>query len=239
MMKSLVSTFILAALLPIKLNANEISGRTKGNLQTSQPMVSCVKADHPEDGEEEDEVCIESSPRELPPPPGFEGVLKFCGNSDTPQWEEECYYEIGDTGPAGGIVFYVTDGGLHGLEVARVDQDHNINGSCFGRNTGATGYGIGTGASNTIALLKADCGWGSVVPAASYEVNGYNGWFLPSIGELLQLELQKEVVGMTREFYWSSTELDRTVVWTQNFFHGFQYNKDKRSRMRVRAIRAF
>ena len=32
-------------------------------------------------------------------------------------------YEIGDTGPAGGIVFYVTDGGLHGLEAAPEDQD--------------------------------------------------------------------------------------------------------------------
>ena len=32
-------------------------------------------------------------------------------------------YAIGDTGPSGvGIVFYITDGGLHGLEVAPVDQ---------------------------------------------------------------------------------------------------------------------
>ena len=28
------------------------------------------------------------------------------------------YYQIGDTGPAGGIVFYVTDGGAHGYEAA-------------------------------------------------------------------------------------------------------------------------
>ncbi|MBP8084514.1 MAG: hypothetical protein KAZ87_15050 [Spirochaetes bacterium] len=32
-------------------------------------------------------------------------------------------YAIGDTGPSGvGFVFYITDGGLHGLEVAPVDQ---------------------------------------------------------------------------------------------------------------------
>ena len=30
-------------------------------------------------------------------------------------------YEIGKTGPAGGIVFYVTDGGLSGLEAAPTD----------------------------------------------------------------------------------------------------------------------
>ena len=31
-------------------------------------------------------------------------------------------YVVGDVGPAGGIVFYVTDGGLHGLEAAPADQ---------------------------------------------------------------------------------------------------------------------
>ena len=31
-------------------------------------------------------------------------------------------YAIGDIGPAGGWVFYVTDDGLHGLEAAPVDQ---------------------------------------------------------------------------------------------------------------------
>jgi len=31
------------------------------------------------------------------------------------------YYAVGDTGPAGGIVFYTSDGGLHGLEAAPAD----------------------------------------------------------------------------------------------------------------------
>ena len=31
-------------------------------------------------------------------------------------------YAIGDTGPAGGIVFHATNGGLNGLEAALVDQ---------------------------------------------------------------------------------------------------------------------
>ena len=31
-------------------------------------------------------------------------------------------YAIGDTGPASGIVLYVTGGGLHGLEAAPEDQ---------------------------------------------------------------------------------------------------------------------
>jgi len=35
---------------------------------------------------------------------------------------EPTVYAIGDTGAADGIVFYITDGGLHGLEAAPVDQ---------------------------------------------------------------------------------------------------------------------
>jgi len=34
-------------------------------------------------------------------------------------------YAIGDTGPSGvGIVFYITDGGLHGMEVAPSDRSY-------------------------------------------------------------------------------------------------------------------
>lgn len=42
----------------------------------------------------------------LPPLPvdRFQAILMICGNSDTPQWGP-CLYALGDTGPAGGIVF--------------------------------------------------------------------------------------------------------------------------------------
>ena len=34
------------------------------------------------------------------------------------------YYKIGDNGPAGGTVFYITDGGLHGLEAATAQHTY-------------------------------------------------------------------------------------------------------------------
>jgi hypothetical protein len=41
-------------------------------------------------------------------------------------------YEIGKTGPAGGIVFHVTDGGLHGLEASHEDQSTSAEWGCSG-----------------------------------------------------------------------------------------------------------
>jgi hypothetical protein len=49
-------------------------------------------------------------------------TLKNCNG--VPTWViAHCGFLIGDTGPAGSIVFYLTDAtGLHGLEAAPVDQ---------------------------------------------------------------------------------------------------------------------
>ena len=46
-------------------------------------------------------------------------VVIPLGGDDAPAPIE---YAIGDTGPTGGIVFHVTNGGLNGLEAALVDQ---------------------------------------------------------------------------------------------------------------------
>jgi hypothetical protein len=65
-------------------------------------------------------------------------------------------YAIGDDGPAGGKVFYVTNGGLHGLEAAPVDQSDAAEWGCFENNvTGAVGTAIGTGAQNTDVTMAA------------------------------------------------------------------------------------
>ena len=56
----------------------------------------------------------------------------------------------------GGIVFYVYDGGLHGLIAALADQSTEIqwyNG--IYKDTGATGDGVGAGAMNTAMIVAA------------------------------------------------------------------------------------
>ena len=165
-------------------------------------------------------------------------------------------FEIGDTGPGGGIVFYITDGGLHGLEAAPTDQGNR---QWCGYNTniktGADGTAVGTGAQNTIDIL-AGCTERPIAASTAAEYvwpNGQRDGFLPSIDELELMYYQKTVVGAKRTQYWSSTEyapdpINR--VWTQEFGPGtdgdpndpylsFQFNTNKGNGAEVRAVRAF
>lgn len=116
--------------------------------------------------------------------------LKLIAGVPTWTCSASTVYKIGDMGPAGGNVFYVTAGGRHGLEVA-TNSLPNAEWGCEGTSIpGAFGRPIGTGQTNTDAIL-ADCPTPSIAArvAAEYLHPGtlYNGWFMPSIGELLQL----------------------------------------------------
>jgi hypothetical protein len=168
-------------------------------------------------------------------------------------------YAIGDTGPAGGIVFYTIDGGLHGIEAAPEDQSvialgdlyyWNIWG-CEGRViAGADGTAVWTGAQNTADILAVCSAMFSLAAkmAHDYTLNGYSDWFLPSKDELNLLYLQKDVVGGftevpadTNTLYWSSSEYNNsgTHAWLQDFSDGSQYFMFKSQLARVRAVRAF
>ena len=116
-------------------------------------------------------------PSPLPVAPAM-ATLHFC--MGVPTWVANCVpvnthvYHIGDKGPAGGIVFYLSDKtGLHGLEAAPADvpgeKDSNgnigftwgcwgwANNDWTGTTVGSTGKAIGTGAANTAAII-ATCG---------------------------------------------------------------------------------
>ena len=154
-------------------------------------------------------------------------------------------YIIGQIGPAGGIVFYVTDGGLHGLEAAPVDQSATATWGCFGKDiAGAEGTTIGTGAQNTTDIL-VDCAELGIAArlADNYSLNGFNDWFLPSQDELNELYLQRAIVGSFTAIdgYWSSTEQSLSAAWVQSFKNGNKLNLDKRENTVIgtRAVRAF
>jgi len=151
------------------------------------------------------------------------------------------FYSIGDTGPAGGIVFHVTDGGLHGLEVSPVDQGAAQWGCPFTAIPGADGTAIGTGAQNTADILAgcAESGFAASL-ADAYTLNGFDDWFLPSQDELNELYLNQGVVGgFVSNFYWSSSEDSLFSAWVQNFGSGNQFEIDKITPFGVRAVRAF
>ena len=153
-------------------------------------------------------------------------------------------YAVGDRGPAGGVVFYVTNGGLNGLEAAPADQDggSGVEWGCYGTSiAGADGTAVGTGAQNTADILAGCTESGTAAEiAAEYEYGGYGDWFLPSKDELDELYQNRDVVGgFANNSYWSSTEDDSYGAWAQYFYNGYQNYNDKNDTLRVRAVRAF
>ena len=128
----------------------------------------------------------------------------------------------------GGIVFFVYDGGQHGLIAATADQSAGV--PWFGgsyTNTRARADGIGAGLKNT-AIIIADqgpvdnAGIGNDFAATlcneySVTVDGvtYGDWYLPSKYELNQMYINRSTLeavsgfnAFTTSFYWSSTEGD-------------------------------
>ena len=150
----------------------------------------------------------------------------------------------------GGIVYYVYDGGQHGLIAAKADLSTGVRwyGGTF-TNTCARGDGIGAGLKNTAIIIASQGPVDGNTFAAricnEYTVNSggviYADWYLPSKLELNILFLQRNVVGgFANKLYWSSTEVSSTQAWLQNFNAPGQGMHDKDETIRfVRAIRAF
>lgn len=169
---------------------------------------------------------------------GGDANLKLTGG--VPTWTCPSVYVIGDTGPAGGKVFYVTDGGLHGLEAAPADLTAAVWG-CFGAAIFADGTAVGTGERNTAAIVFGCSTAGTAAKIVyAYALNGYTDWFLPSKDELNLLYAQKAVVGgFVSNYYWSSSQINSVNAWIQYFPSGSQNGLSKDHTDGVRAVRAF
>lgn len=163
-------------------------------------------------------------------------------------------YAIGDTGPAGGFVFYVTTDGLHGLEAAPVDQSTGAEWGCWDIGiAGAEGTAMGTGARNTDDVIRgcSTTGIAAALAAEYVSPSGYFDWYLPSRDELALMyqnigpgnTIDPNVGGFASsgiDIYWSSSEYSDGNAWNQVFGNGNQNtNYDKYDTNRVRAVRAF
>ena len=172
-------------------------------------------------------------------------VLGLAGCT-TPPLTLTLTYAVGDTGPAGGLIFYdkgsYSDGWRY-LEAAPSDQSTGI--QWYNGNhvvTGATGTAIGTGQANTTAIVAIQ--WAGSYAAQLCNdliVGGYNDWFLPSKDELNKLYINRDAIGgFAVAYYWSSSEGNANVAWLQGFGSGNQYfYYSKMYAYRVRAVRAF
>jgi hypothetical protein len=124
-------------------------------------------------------------------------------------------HTVGET-YGGGIVFYVTTDGLHGLIAETQDQ----------AVTTTTWYN----AQDIISTASSHSATGKL----------FTDWRLPTKNELGLLYSKRVTVGgFTNTTYWSSTENDSTTAWTQDFSNANKASSTKTSTLSVRAIRAF
>ena len=181
-------------------------------------------------------------------------------------WKTE--FEVGDTGPAGGIIFYVasteqttsyTDSNGSSktltwkyLEVASGEATANRSdkiqwSSSDTGSYGSTATAIGSGLSNTLNLLsKSGVTFPAAQACATYGDNtDYDDWFLPSKDELNKIYENRNVLNTTfkegtGDQYWSSSETSGNGTWRLDFNAGTWNNQVDRSiAWYVRPIRAF
>jgi hypothetical protein len=170
-------------------------------------------------------------------------------------------YKIGDTGPAGGLVFYDKGnnyGGWRYLEAAPVSTEaKDLQWSVSNFDTGANGVEVGNGKLNTKNIMDTSVQVAINTPAARHcdrlQFGGFNDWYLPSKSELGLMYMNLKVDGIgsfSNVWYWSSSEVKADQAWAQNFQDGKQLvgkpgmpyayiysNKDYK--YAVRAIRQF
>jgi hypothetical protein len=152
----------------------------------------------------------------------------------------------------GGIVFYVWDGGAHGLIAASA----NLTGKYWGADgtqVSSSVYplrdGIGAGRNNTERIIqnikssdilfKSDYTSYAAYACLTLQDGNYGDWYLPSKYELSLLYLQKTLLGMSG-MYWSSNDGATRDAWCHNFDAGTTYlNTKNYFQMNARPIRSF
>jgi hypothetical protein len=124
------------------------------------------------------------------------------------------YYELGETGPAGGLVFYSkpdTNGGWNFLEAAPQDIGGNQVWYFTTNTSGVNSTSIGSGTINT-QIITSLFGAGSYAAysCSNINFNGYGDWFLPSRNELMKIRENlfiNQIGGLSsNQFYWCSSE---------------------------------
>jgi hypothetical protein len=176
-------------------------------------------------------------------------------------------YAVGNRGPGGGIVFYVSadvftqTGATVGmcttdckyLEAAPTtginlwtDETYGWSGNTtVAIETTARGTAIGTGYANTLAIVGQSNGGNTAAKAGTISrayrgPNSLSDWFLPSKNELSELYSQRTPVGgFVAGLYWSSSEGSGGFASYQRFNNGFQILGGKGSTLYVRPVRAF
>jgi len=125
------------------------------------------------------------------------------------------FYQLGSTGPGGGIVFYDKGNDSNGwryLEYVLIDQGTRFmwattsNSIYMDVSTEANATVIGTGKRNTDLILEGDPTAPEALACKNYNGGGKIDWFLPSRDELSELLKQRDKAIV---WAWSSSQLGK------------------------------
>ena len=169
-------------------------------------------------------------------------------------------YKIGDTGPGGGIVFYVSEegfevfdgkGGVQKCNYLEVTKEQLAdvrwcpcsNGCSI---QGATGLGYGKSNTYKIVTSHSSANSGNCAAYVCYKYSSpttsTGEWFLPSKDELSLIYKNvgaKIMAGASEAWHWSSSPYNNDAAWVQSFSDGSQDGGYKNYAHCVRAVRAF
>ncbi len=169
-------------------------------------------------------------------------------------------YQAGDTGPAGGLIFFADSGNRYPdfdyLEAApdwsMAESKSGEGSGWFGpqRNyvAGSSAKGLGAGEMNTAALVASFAGDGKQFAAnfcADFVINGFDDWYLPSLDELVLMRealYKKNLGGFRTAPYWSSTEYDAGQAYFVKFEKNYSAANDYIGRTNnwfIRPVRKF
>jgi len=103
---------------------------------------------------------------------------------------------------------------------------------------------IGVGRKDTQTIVNSTA-FASLTDTAAQRcadktLNGFTDWFLPSLGELIEMYKARTYLSITSGIFWSSSQSSNSNAWGRGFGDGYQdssYSKD-RSNV-VRAVRVF
>lgn len=170
-------------------------------------------------------------------------------------------YSVGDTGPGGGIVFYVSEdgfdvfdgtGGVQKCNYLEVSKEEIAYIRWCPHNNGCSvtgAQGIGHGKANTYKIIQFHSGL-TMSKCAAYACYNYStsttkkgDWFLPTKDELnLMCKNVGSIIlaGASESWHWSSSpgKMDDCALG-KNFSDGGQGDCSKHGNLCVRAVRAF
>jgi hypothetical protein len=146
----------------------------------------------------------------------------------------------------GSIIFYLNNTGEHGIIATEQDLEEPAVWAYTDTITNAIASKPRSGAKNTERIFHVQGDPGdeaedyAAIECREFSIKGYNDWFMPSKDELNEMYKQKEIIGGFRPYaYWSSTEVNISKAWFQNFGNGAQIKASKIYSYALRPIRYF